>query len=196
MGTFNKILQLLLAGKMQSCIGATRIYVGRIYVGRIYASLLIVLSCSLQAQKIDISIRAFPSSWYNSYFEPGMDGMGLCLTYHPILDKLHRLNVSGEYSVLRSRNEVLLGFGINRTFWQAEHFRISIEANILNGIDLYKPYPLYAGGLEAVVRFDYYVKKRLSLFAGIGARYIVCPGYRSFGVWKHSSWPVMIGMRF
>jgi len=172
MATKNKILQLLLL------------------------STLFVTSNSLQAQKTDISIRVFPSSWYNSYFEPGFDGGGICITYHPILNKYCRLNISGEFSVLRSRNEVLLGFGINKTIWQAKRFRISAEANVLNGIDLYKPYPLYVGGIEAVGRFDYYLKKKLTLFTGIGARATVCPGYRSFGVWKHSSWPLMVGVRF
>lgn len=156
----------------------------------------LIPSNSLQAQKTDISLRAFPSSWYNSYYEPGFDGMGLCVAYHPILNKVLRLNISGEFSVLRSRNEALFGFGINKTMWQAEHFRISTEANLLNGIDLYKPGPLYVGGIEAVARFDYYLKKKLTLFAGIGARYTICPGYRSYGVWKYNSWPLMVGVRF
>ncbi|MFA5815586.1 MAG: hypothetical protein WC865_08195 [Bacteroidales bacterium] len=172
MATKNKILQLLLLVT------------------------LFVTTNSIQAQKTDISIRVFPSSWYNSYYEPGFDGGGLCVTYHPILNKIYRLNISGEFSVLRSRNEVLLGFGINKTIWQAERFRVSTEANLLNGIDLYKPYPLYVGGIEVLGRFDYYLKKKLTLFAAIGARVTVCPGYRSFGVWKHSSWPIMVGVRF
>lgn len=158
--------------------------------------ILIAESNHLQAQKTDISLRAFPSSWYNSYYEPGLDGMGICVTYHPILSKIYRLNISGEFAVLRSRNEALLGFGINKTFWQAEHFRISLEGNLLNGVDLNKPAPLYVGGLEGVGRFDYYLKKKLTLFVGLGIRYTVCPGYRSIGVWKHSSWPLMLGLRF
>jgi hypothetical protein len=166
---------------------------------KLFLPLVVVLALTaghLRAQKTDISIRAFPSSWYNSYFEPALDGFGLCYTYHPILNKVYRLNISGEFSVLRARNELLLGFGINKTFWQAEHFRISLEANLLNGIDLYKPYPLYVGGIEGVARFDYYVKKGLSLYIGIGARYTLCPGYRTYGVWRHNSWPLMLGIRF
>jgi hypothetical protein len=150
----------------------------------------------IRAQQTDISVRVFPSSWYNSYFEPGIDGYGLAVTYHPILSKIIRLNISGEFSILRSRNEFLLGFGINKTFWQAKYFRISIEANLLNGIDLFKPAPLYVGGIEGGVRFDYYVKKRLTLFAGIGARATLCPGYRDIGIWRHTSWPLTVGIRF
>ncbi|MFA6128312.1 MAG: hypothetical protein WC699_13500 [Bacteroidales bacterium] len=157
---------------------------------------LVLTSTAMQAQQVDISIRAFPSSWYNSYYEPGLDGMGFAVTYHPLLSKVLRLNVSGEYSILKSRSEAFLGFGINKTIWQAEHFRISAEANILNGVGMYKPLPLYVGGIEGVARFDYYVGRRVSLFAGIGARATLCPGYRDFGVWKHSSWPVMMGIRF
>jgi hypothetical protein len=97
---------------------------------------------------------------------------------------------------LRSRNEFLLGFGINKTFWQAERFRVSLEANLLNGIDLYKPAPMYVGGIEGVARIDYYIKKKLTLFLGIGARATLSPGYRDIGVWKHSSWPVSLGIRF
>jgi hypothetical protein len=164
--------------------------------GRNYASLLVLLLCvRVQAQQTDITLRAYPSSWYNSFFEPGIDGYGIGAAYHPILNKTLRLNVSGEFAVLRSRNEVLLGFGINNTFWQAKHFRVSLEANLLNGIDLYKPVPLYVGGMEGGARFDYYVKKRVTLFTGIGARYMVCPGYKDIGVWKHSSWPVVLGIR-
>jgi hypothetical protein len=151
---------------------------------------------AVKAQQTDISVRAFPSSWYNSYFEPGLDGLGLAVAYHPILNKLYRLNISGEFSVLRSRNEFLLGFGINKTFWQAERFRVSLEANLLNGIDLYKPAPMYVGGIEGVARIDYYIKKKLTLFLGIGARATLSPGYRDIGVWKHSSWPVSLGIRF
>jgi hypothetical protein len=157
---------------------------------------LFLKAVPLDAQQTEFSLRAYPSSWYNGYFEPGIDGMGLCFTYHPILNKVLRLNISGEISVLRARNEVLFGFGINKTFWQAEHFRVSIEANLLNGIDLYRPAPLYAGGLEGVARFDYYLKKRLSLFFGVGARYMVVPGYRDIGVWRYNSWPLMLGLRF
>lgn len=150
----------------------------------------------VQAQQTDISIRMFPSSWYNSYFEPGFDGAGLGVAYHPILNKMVRLNISGEFSMLRARNQALIGFGINKTFWQAEHFRVSIEANLLNGVDLFRPAPLYVGGLEGGIRFDYYLKKKLTLFLGIAARGTVCPGYRDLGVWKHSSWPVNLGLRF
>lgn len=158
--------------------------------------LVLFFSINVHAQQTDISVRAYPSSWYNSYFEPGFDGMGLCVAYHPILSKIIRLNISAEFSVLRSRNTALLGFGINKSIWQARHFRISAEANLLSGIELYKPGPLYVGGIEGVARFDYYVNKRMALFFGIGARYTVSPGYRSFGVWKHNSWPVMVGVRF
>lgn len=157
---------------------------------------VLISAGGLRAQQTDISIRAFPSSWYNSYFEPGFDGMGLAVAYHPILNKMNRLNFSGEFSVLRSRNELLFGFGINRTFWQAERFRISLEANLLNGIDLYKHYPLYVGGIEGLVRFDYYIKKKLTLFIGAGARGTICPGYREIGIWKYNSWPVVAGVRF
>jgi hypothetical protein len=157
---------------------------------------MLLLSNSLQAQKTDISIRIFPSSWYNSHYEPAIDGAGLAVAYHPILNKNLRLNISGEFSVLRSRNEALLGLGINKTFWQAKHFRLSLEGNLLNGVGLYRPFPLYVGGLEALFRFDYYVKKKLTLFIAIGARATVCPGYGSIGVWHHSSWPVMVGIRF
>jgi hypothetical protein len=156
----------------------------------------LIASTGIKAQQTDIFIRAFPSSWYNSYYEPGFDGLGLGAAYHPVINKYYRLNISGEFSVLRSRNEILLGIGINKTFWQAEHFRVSLEANLLNGIDLYKPGPLYVGGIEGGVRFDYYVKKKLTLFAGIGVRGTMCPGYRDFGVWKHSSWPLTVGVRF
>jgi hypothetical protein len=149
-----------------------------------------------KAQQIDISLRAFPSSWFNSYYERGFDGAGIGVAYHPILSKTLRLNISGEFTVLRSRNEVLFGFGISNTFWQAKHFRISLEANLLNGIDLFRPLPLYVGGIEAGVRFDYYIRKKLTLFTGIGARATICPGYQSVGVWKHSSWPVVLGIRF
>jgi hypothetical protein len=158
--------------------------------------ILISVPIRLHAQQNEISVRTFPSSWYNSYFEPGFDGAGIAYAYHPLLNKVTRLNISGEFDVLRSRNEFLLGFGINKTFIQAEHFRISLEANILNGIDLYKPSPLYVGGLEGGIRMDYYLKKRLSIFLSIDGRLTFCPGYRNIGVWKHSSWPVTLGLRF
>lgn len=166
--------------------------------GRRHSIILLLLFCfvSLQGQQTDISVRVFPSSWYNKYFEPGFEGGGICAAYHPILSKVLRLNVSAEYSFLRTRNEVLLGFGINKTIWQAERFRVSMEANLLNGIDLYRPAPLYAGGIESVGRFDFYLTRKLTLFLGIGVRYLVCPGYRSYGVWRYSSWPVMLGVRF
>jgi hypothetical protein len=158
--------------------------------------LVLMNSPVAKSQQIDISIRSFPSSWYNSFFEPAIDGFGLGFAYHHILNKSNRLKISGEFDVLRSRSEVLAGIGINRTIWQAKQFRISIEANILNGIDLYKPSPLYVGGIEAVGRFDFYIKKRVSLFAAIGARATFCPGYRSYGVWKNNSWPLVLGVRF
>lgn len=168
----------------------------KIFLNLILIMALAISSGNLQAQQTDIFIRFFPSSWYNSYFEPGIDGGGIGVAYHPIMNKRVRLNFSAEISALRARNEILLGFGINKTFWQAEHFRVSVEANLLNGIDLYKPAPLYVGGLEGGLRFDYYVKKRLTLFIGIAARATVCPGYRDIGVWTHSSWPVSVGVRF
>jgi hypothetical protein len=176
---------------------------GKFRKRRIYASLralvytiCILIPMGLQAQQKEISLRAFPSSWYNKYFEPGFDGMGIAFTYHPILNKVTKLNISGEFSVLRARNEFLLGFGINKTFIQAEHFRISLDGNALMGIDLYRPAPLWVGGLEASVRFDYYLRKQLSLFISAGARATICPGYHSFGVGTHSSWPLMLGLRF
>jgi hypothetical protein len=158
--------------------------------------LAVALPIRLQSQQIDISIRTFPSSWYNSRFEPEFGGAGIGVAYHPLLNKLTRLNISGEFAVLRERNEVLLGFGINKTFIQAERFRVSIEANALSGVDLFKPAPLWVGGLEAGVRFDYYIMKRVSLFAGLSARVTMVPGYRDIGVWKHSSWPLVLGVRF
>jgi hypothetical protein len=150
----------------------------------------------LNAQQKDITLKFFPSSWYHGYYEPGFDGYGLGVAYHPIMSKFVRLNLLGEFDILRSRNEVLLGFGINKTFWQAERFRISIESNLLSGVDLYKPAPLYVGGLEGGVRFDYYVRKKLTLFISAGARATVCPGYRDYGVMWHSSWPLTAGLRF
>jgi len=160
--------------------------------------LMALLACTnkVQAQQTDIFLRAFPSSWYNSYFEPGMDGYGLGVAYHPIISKITRLNISAEISTLRMRNEVLLGFGINKTFWQAERFRVSVEGNLLSGIDLFKPAPLYVGGIEGGARLDFYAKKGLTIFAGIGIRLTACPGYKDSGVWKHNSWPITLGVRF
>jgi hypothetical protein len=175
----------------------------RIYARRIYASLqaiawglLFMMGSNLQAQQKEISLRAFPSSWYNKYFEPGFDGMGIAFSYHPIVNKLVKLNISAEFSALRARNEFLVGFGINKTFIQAEHFRISLDGNALTGVDLYKPAPLWVGGLEASVRFDYYLRKQLSVFISAGARATICPGYNKYGVGTHSSWPVVLGLRF
>lgn len=167
--------------------------------------LLLLVSGSIQAQRAqlvqraqrsEISVRAFPSSWYNSYFEPGLDGMGLSVAFHPVLKKSWWLNVIAEFSVLRSRNEFLLGAGINKSLWQTKGLRIGLETNLLNGVDLYRPLPLYVGGVEGAARFDYTVKNKLTLFFGIGARYTICPGYRDYGVWKHNSWPLAIGVRF
>lgn len=158
--------------------------------------LVLIIPICMQAQQTDISLRAFPSSWYNGYYEPGFDGGAIGVAYHPIMNKIIRLNISGEFSVLRSRNEFLVGFGINKTFWQAKRFRVSIEANLLNGIDLFRPRPLYVGGAEGGGRFDFYAKRKLTLFTGIGARYTICPGYRDIGVWKHSTWPITLGVRF
>jgi hypothetical protein len=162
------------------------------------ALLLIALAAPIrtQAQQTDVYLRGFPSSWFNSYFEPGFDGAGIGVGYHPLLNKYVKLNIFGEFLVLRSRNEFLLGFGINKTFWQADHFRVSIESNLLSGIELYRPAPLFTGGLEAGARFDYYLKKRLSLFIAVSARLTMVPGYRDIGVWTHSSWPVTVGLRF
>jgi hypothetical protein len=155
-----------------------------------------MMGSNLQAQQKEISLRAFPSSWYNKYFEPGFDGMGIAFSYHPIVNKLVKLNISAEFSALRARNEFLVGFGINKTFIQAEHFRISLDGNALTGVDLYKPAPLWVGGLEASVRFDYYLRKQLSVFISAGARATICPGYNKYGVGTHSSWPVVLGLRF
>ena len=158
--------------------------------------LLMLLPLGLKAQQKDISLRVFPSSWYNSYFEPGIDGFGLAAAYHPILNKVSRLNISGEFSVLRARNELLLGFGYNHTIGQTKKFSVSVEANLLSGVDLFKPAPIYVGGLEAGARFDYYLRRGKALFAGFGARQTFCPGYRTYGVWKYNSWPVTVGIRF
>lgn len=151
---------------------------------------------AVRAQQTDIAIRLMPSSWYNSWFEPGFDGGGLTVAYHPILSKVLRVNLSGEFLVLRSRMESLLGVGISKTFWQAEHFRISIEANLLSGVGWYRPAPLYVGGIEAGARFDYYIKRKLTLFAGLSGRLTACPAYRDYGVWMNNSWPVTVGFRF
>ncbi len=163
---------------------------------RVLLLLLLILPIGLNAQQKDIAIRVFPSSWYNSFYEPAIDGYGLTFAYHPILNKVSRLNISAEFDVLRARNEILLGFGYNHTIAQAKKFRVSLEANLLSGIDLFKPAPLYVGGLEAGARFDYYLRRGKALFAGIGARETFCPGYRPTGVWKYSSWPVTVGLRF
>jgi hypothetical protein len=158
--------------------------------------MMIMMPATLLAQQKDIAIRVFPSSWYNSYYEPAIDGYGFTIAYHPILNKVSRLNISAEFDVLKARNEFLLGFGYNYTIAQAKKYRVSVEANLLSGIDLYKPAPLYVGGLEAGARFDYYLRKGKAMFAGIGARETFCPGYKAIGVWKYSSWPVTVGLRF
>ncbi len=175
--------------------------------------LLLVFPIRAHSQHLDLSLRAFPSSWYNTYFEPGLDGGGLAVSWHPELNSKWQLNISGEFSVLRMRNETLLGLGINRTLFtfynkkgtageagkgQAAtpvRFRISIDGNLLNGISLYQPSPLYVGGAEAAVRFDYHLSRRIALFASIGARATFCPGYRDFGIWRYNSWPLAIGIR-
>jgi hypothetical protein len=159
--------------------------------------LISAVTLKLPAQKLDISFRSYPSSWYNGYFEPAIDGSGLTLAWHPrITDKLS-LTLSGEFDILRARSELLIGTGVTRSLWTKNRLTLSLGASLLNGIDLYKPHPLYVGGAEALLRLDYKIgKKNTSLFALIGARYTVCPGYREYGVWRYNSWPVGIGIGF
>ncbi len=148
----------------------------------------------LQAQDFDLSLRAYPSTWYNGYFEPGMDGGGLALAWRPKFNDRTRFIVSGEFGVLKTRNECYAGLGFTRTILSGNHITLSGVAGLLNGFGLYRPKLLYTGGAEAYMRFDYRIGKRASLFAIIGARYTLCPGYREYGVWRYSSWPVGIGI--
>lgn len=157
---------------------------------------LALLPWVAEAQKTDVYYRVFPSSWYNSYFEPGIDGSGLGVTFHPALNKISWLNISGEFSILRTRNEFLIGLGYNHAIIQKNRLRFSLEANLLGGIDLYRPSPLFVGGGEANARLDYTLNKKLAVFAGLGARVTYCPGYRPYGVWSYNSWPVSVGLRF
>ncbi len=150
----------------------------------------------MYAQKTDISVRAYPSSWYNGYFEPGMDGGGLMIGYHRLISPKTRLNVYAEFSVLRSRNELMLGLGLRRIIWQKNRFGFSGDVNILNGFDLYRPSLLYVGGAELLAEAEYRIGRRLYLFLSAGGRYTVCPGYRKFVIWRYNSWPVGIGIRF
>ncbi|HBB90503.1 MAG TPA: hypothetical protein DC042_01950 [Bacteroidales bacterium] len=159
--------------------------------------LISAVALKLPAQSLDISIRSYPSSWYNGYFEPAFDGSGLTLAWHPrITDKL-RLTLSGEFDILRARSEMLIGTGVSHSLWTKNRLMLSLGANLLNGIDLYKPHPLYVGGAEAVFRLDCKIgKKNTTLFALIGARYTICPGYKEYGVYQYNSWPVGIGIGF
>ena len=180
-------------------------------------ALAIGLTCAMlpgRAQHLDIGFRTFPSSWYNSWFEPGNAGGGLAITWHPALNKNWRLNVGGEFALLRSRTETLFGIGAARTVWSHTfpvsdtlsagnrgkpvpgQLRISVEANLLNGFDLFRPQGMYAGGAEAAVRCDYRISKRISAFVSFGARYTVTPGYRNYGVWRYSTWPLTVGAGF
>ncbi len=163
----------------------------------IFFILISAVAIKLPAQKLDISFRSYPSSWYNGYFEPAVDGSGLTLAWHPrISDKMH-LTLSGEFDILRARSEFLIGTGVTRSLWTKNRLMLSIGASLLNGIDLYKPHPLYVGGAEAALRFDYKIgKKSTSLFALFGARYTVCPGYLEYGVYQYTSWPLGIGLSF
>ncbi len=157
---------------------------------------LALLPWVAEAQKTDVYYRVFPSSWYNSYFEPGIDGSGLGVTFHPALNNISWMNITGEFSILRTRTEFLLELGYNRALIQKNRLRFSLEGNLLSGIDLYKPNPLYVGGGEANARIDYAINKKLAVFAGVGARVTFCPGYRIYGVWSYNSWPVTVGLRF
>lgn len=151
---------------------------------------------ALKAQKIEIDLRAYPSSWYNGWFEPGVDGGALIAGYHHPLSGKYYINITGEYAILGSRNELLLGTGIRRILWEKNRFRLSAEANLLNGMGLYRPAPLYSGGGEILFQFAWRIGKKLNLHLGAGGRYTLCPGYREFGVWRYNSWPVGIGIGF
>ena len=159
--------------------------------------LLLVLPLSaIRAQKIDLQVRTYPSSWYNGWYEPALDGGGLMIGYHPRLTDKLALNVNGEFAILRARNEVILGLGLRRSVWQSGRWSLSGEANLLNGLGLYRPNPLWVGGGEILVRGGVRIGKTAFLFLSAGVRYTICPGYRVHGPWRHNAWPVGIGIAF
>jgi hypothetical protein len=163
---------------------------------RILILCLLTIPALLKAQKVGITLHAFPSSWYNGYFEPAVDGGGLAVSYaHGISDKLN-IVASAEYDLLRERNECYAGIGATYAFWGKGRFRILAGGNLLNGISLYNPKPLYTGGAEALAAVEFSLGKKTSLSLNVGARYTFCPAYKGYGVWRHNSWPVGLEIRF
>jgi hypothetical protein len=162
-------------------------------------TLILLLVCGVQginAQNVEIGIRTYPSSWYNGWFEPAIDGGAIMAGYRLPLSAKYRIILNGEFAVLGSRNEILLGTGVRRTLWEKSRLRLSIEASLLNGLGLYRPAPLYTGGAEALFQLAWRTGKRFTLTLSAGGRYTLCPGYGEYGVWRYNSWPVGLGIGF
>jgi hypothetical protein len=163
---------------------------------RILLFCALVVPISLKAQKLEVSFRAFPSSWYNGYFEPAIDGGGLAVSYLQSLSEKMRLIVTAEYDLLRERNECYSGLGIFYQVWGNSRLSVQAGASLLNGISLYRPDLLYTGGAEASARIEYKLKGKTSVGLSLGARYTACPAYKEYGVWQHNAWPVGLSIRF
>jgi len=157
---------------------------------------LLAIAPALSAQKLEVSFRGYPSSWYNGFFEPALDGGGLALTYFHSLSGNIRLGASAEYDLLLERNECYAGVGILWKFWEHNRFSAHAGASVLNGINLFRPKVLYTGGAEATGRLEFRLSERTALSLTLGARYTLSPAYKNYGVWRHNSWPVGIGISF
>ncbi|MFO7617434.1 MAG: hypothetical protein R6V75_09300 [Bacteroidales bacterium] len=162
-----------------------------------FSFILVLFSLQLtdaRAQRFEIQARAYPSSWYNGWFEPAIDGGGLLVGYHPRLSNKLEMNINGEFSILRARSELILGLGFRHTIWQSGRLSLTGEANLLNGLGLFRPTPLWVGGGELLARGGIRIGKRATLFLSAGARYTACPGYRAHGPWRQNAWPIGIGI--
>ena len=154
-----------------------------------------LFTVTARAQDFEASVRIYPSSWYNGYFEPDLDGAGASFAWNPILGNRLRFSLSSEFNVLRARNEFLAGLGVRYELLNRNRLSLSTGASLLGGFLLYNPL-LAEIGSEANLRLNYRITPKSAIFLTVGARYVACPGYRDYGIWQFNSWPISIGIEF
>lgn len=127
---------------------------------------------------ISAGLRVDPSLTYGSHFDPGMSGGGIrCLfRYTP---GAFGADAGLEFNLSPLGTELIFPIGGIWTFAKVSDFDFGAKLRLLPGLALFKPYPLFMIGAEAMACARWNLLPGFGIALEAGVSYKTCPEYNS-----------------
>jgi hypothetical protein len=151
----------------------------------------------LPCQEWGIQLKTFPRLAYQGNLDLGWSGNALGLSSYLITGERTALEVGLEAGYVNWGGQAMVNIGFQYLAPFARKSWFFIGGQTQQGFALFRPSPLYTGGLAAQVGLGRQLSNRLIMSMHTGPRFYISPGYREYSaIYHYLDWPLELQFRF